>query len=210
VWTFSQPTEAFSAAKSLRESHEPIAALESVYERGDWKLAVRIEGRDKTVQSVSDRIATLIGGNALRLNGAESATWWSEYVARQELSVDSAQTLVRCAVRPRDTATLAAGLIPALAGIAVSVPYLAGSPGLGSITLSLDLGDTGSPERLAKVQTVLLALADTATILTAPSTWKSGLDVWGRHPDGFDYMQSLRREFDPQRTINPGRFAGFL
>jgi len=126
------------------------------------------------------------------------------------MALDSSRTLVRCAVRPRDTAPLATGLIPALAKIEVSVPYLAATPGLGSVTLRLDFGANGSPDRLAEAQTVLLALADTATILAAPSAWKRGLDVWGRHPDGFDYMRSLRQEFDPQRTINPGRFAGFL
>jgi glycolate oxidase FAD binding subunit len=210
VSTFANPASAFSAAKSLRESHEPIAALESFFENSEWKLGVRIEGRDQTVQSVSDRIATVIGENPVRLDGPESAAWWSDYIARQRLSVDSSQALVRCAVRPRDTAILASGLIPALAEIDVTVPFLAASPGMGCVTLSLDFGANGSPDRLAEAQMVLLALADTATILAAPPAWKSGLDVWGRHPDGFDYMRSLRQEFDPHRTINPGRFAGFL
>ena len=60
------------------------------------------------------------------------------------------------------------------------------------------------------VQAILLGLADTATILAAPPQWKRGIDVWGRLPEGFEVMQSLRAEFDPARTINPGRFAGFL
>ena len=64
--------------------------------------------------------------------------------------------------------------------------------------------------RREEFQARLLALAQTATTLAAPSAWKRGLDVWGREPDGFDYMRSLRQEFDPRRTLNPGRFAGFL
>jgi glycolate oxidase FAD binding subunit len=210
VANFAGPTDAFSVAKSLRESHEPVAALELFLDRGDWKLGVRTEGRDQTVQTVADRITSVIGGDVLHLDGPSSAAWWSDYVARQATSEHSDETLVRCAVRPRNTATLAAGLIPALAEIGVAVPYMAASPGLGSITLRLDFGSTGSPDRLAEAQAVILVLADTATILTAPSAWKRGLDVWGRHPDGFDYMRSLRQEFDPNRTINPGRFAGFL
>ena len=68
----------------------------------------------------------------------------------------------------------------------------------------------GSSASLAEVQGVLLGLADTATILAAPPAWKQGIDVWGRLPEGFEVMRSLREQFDPQRTINPGRFAGFL
>jgi glycolate oxidase FAD binding subunit len=74
----------------------------------------------------------------------------------------------------------------------------------------LDFGGEGSPRLLADAQGTLLGLADTATILAAPPSWKQGIDVWGRLPDGFDVMRSLREQFDPKRTINPGRFAGFL
>jgi glycolate oxidase FAD binding subunit len=94
--------------------------------------------------------------------------------------------------------------------IGIATPYLAASPGLGAVVARLDFGSQGSSASLAEVQGVLLGLADTATILSAPPSWKQGIDVWGRLPDGFDVMRSLRAQFDPKRTINPGRFAGFL
>jgi glycolate oxidase FAD binding subunit len=74
----------------------------------------------------------------------------------------------------------------------------------------LGSGSDVSAGSLAEVQSVLLGLAETATILSAPASWKDGIDVWGRLPAGFDVMRSLREQFDPKRTINPGRFAGFL
>jgi glycolate oxidase FAD binding subunit len=94
--------------------------------------------------------------------------------------------------------------------IGIAAPYLAASPGLGAVVARLDFGRGGSSSLLAEVQGVLLGLADTATILAAPPSWKEGIDVWGRLPEGFDVMRSLREQFDPKRTINPGRFAGFL
>jgi glycolate oxidase FAD binding subunit len=98
----------------------------------------------------------------------------------------------------------------ALNEMGIAMPYLAASPGLGAIAARLDFGSGGSSRLLADVQRVLLGLADTATILAAPPSWKHGIDVWGRLPEGFDVMRSLREQFDPKRTINPGRFAGFL
>ena len=74
----------------------------------------------------------------------------------------------------------------------------------------LDFGNRGSAAFLADLQGVLLGIADTVTILAAPPPWKHGIDVWGRLPEGFDVMRTLRGQFDPKRTINPGRFAGFL
>jgi glycolate oxidase FAD binding subunit len=67
-----------------------------------------------------------------------------------------------------------------------------------------------SAEQLAELQQILLGLADVATLLSAPPAWKSGLDVWGRPAEGFTVSRALRQEFDPDRVLNPGRFAGFL
>lgn len=210
ISTFSSGSEAFATTSALRESREPIAALEVFAKDGGWFVAVRIEGREQTVSAVCDRILTYLAGETLQREGTDSATWWSDYVSQQAVASAHGGALVRCAVRPSETGTLAQGLIPALGVIGIGVPYLAASPGLGSVSLRLDFGDTASAGRLGEAQTILLSLAETATILGAPPEWKEGLDVWGRQPDGFDYMRSLRQEFDPRRTINPGRFAGFL
>jgi glycolate oxidase FAD binding subunit len=78
------------------------------------------------------------------------------------------------------------------------------------VVARLAFDGAGSVERLAEAQSVLLALADTTTILSAPPAWKQGIDIWGRLPDGFEVMRSLREAFDPERTVNPGRFANFL
>jgi glycolate oxidase FAD binding subunit len=56
----------------------------------------------------------------------------------------------------------------------------------------------------------LEAVASSVAILDAPPTWKAGRDVWGTTPETLDLMQALKNEFDPQRVINPGRFAGSI
>jgi glycolate oxidase FAD binding subunit len=122
---------------------------------------------------------------------------------------DSA-VLVRCGVRPKETPALAGAFVDAMSELGITLPYLAASPGLGVVVARLDLGSAGSPGGLAQVQASLLSLAETVTILAAPPSWKRGIDVWGRLPEGFEVMQALRKQFDPERTINPGRFAGFL
>ena len=46
----------------------------------------------------------------------------------------------------------------------------------------LDLGSEGSPGLLADVQGILLGLAETATILAAPPSWKQGHRRLGTTP----------------------------
>ena len=159
---------------------------------------------------MAGRIGATAGGDVTRLEGSESANWWASYVAKHQVDTGENAVLVRCGVRPKETSVLATGMVAALNESGIATPYIAASPGLGIVVARLDLGSEGSPGLLADVQGILLGLAETATILAAPPSWKQGLDVWGRLPEGFDVMRSLRTQFDPQRTINPGRFAGFL
>jgi glycolate oxidase FAD binding subunit len=210
VAAYDEAATAFSAANTLHNSREPIAALEVSLREGAWHLATRIEGRDEIVAAVAARISAKAGGNISRLEGSESAIWWASYIANQQIANGQNAVLVRCGVRPKETAVLANGMAAALNGIGIATPYVAASPGLGIVVGRIDLGSEGSSGLLADAQAILLGLAETVTIVAAPPSWKRGIDVWGRLPEGFDVMRSLRTQFDPERTINPGRFAGFL
>ena len=53
IAAYDEPAPAFSAASALRNSREPIAALEVAFFDGAWRLAARIEGRDETVAAVA-------------------------------------------------------------------------------------------------------------------------------------------------------------
>jgi glycolate oxidase FAD binding subunit len=210
VAAYDEAATAFSAANTLHNSREPIAALEVSLREGAWRLATRIEGRDETVAAVAARISAKAGGDISQLVGPESAIWWASYIANQQIANGQNAVLVRCGVRPKETVVLATKMAAALNGIGIAIPYLAASPGLGIVVGRIDLGSEGSSILLADAQAILLGLAETVTILAAPPSWKRGIDVWGRLPEGFDVMRSLRTQFDPERTINPGRFAGFL
>jgi glycolate oxidase FAD binding subunit len=206
---YAEPVQAFAAASDLRSNQAGLAALEVTRQEGLWTLATRIEGREQTVDAIARQITATAAGDVTRLDSEASRLWWVQYVAQQQSS-PSGEVLIRCGVRPKETATLARSLTAAMEDLEIAVPYLAASPGLGVVVLRIEPGTQGSATWLAEMQSVFLALADSATILSAPPVWKQGIDVWGRLPEGFEVMKSLRQEFDPTRTINPGRFAGFL
>jgi FAD/FMN-containing dehydrogenase len=37
---------------------------------------------------------------------------------------------------------------------------------------------------------------------------RASLQVWGADPPAIDRMRALKARFDPNRTLNPGRFVG--
>src|SRR5581483_3796216 len=200
---------ALEAAGRVRASRIQPAALEVAIRDRQAVVAARLEGREPVVRALAAETEALLATDAIRLTGVDSQAWWRAYVEPQRLDRAGDDVIVRCGGRPRDVATLANGIVAAMERLEVAVPYLAISSALGSIVARLQFKD-GSAEKLSETHDVVLALADHATILAAPPAWKRGLDVWGKEPAGFDVMQALKAQFDPQRVLNPGRFAGFI
>ena len=70
------------------------------------------------------------------------------------------------------------------------------------------------PEDLAaglrRVQSKAADLGGEAIIERCPDDAKAQIDVWGGHPSGMQIMRRLKRQFDPQNILNPGRFVGGL
>ncbi len=86
--------------------------------------------------------------------------------------------------------------------------------GLGVIYFAL-LPREESPETLGRVvrtaNDVLAectALGGNATIPWCPAAWKGALPVWGLDRGDFEQMRKLKKVFDPDGILAPGRFPG--
>jgi glycolate oxidase FAD binding subunit len=86
--------------------------------------------------------------------------------------------------------------------------------GLGVIYFAL-LPGAESPETLGRVVHTagdILAecagLGGNAAIPWCPAAWKSALPVWGLERGDFEQMRKLKKVFDPNGILAPGRFAG--
>jgi glycolate oxidase FAD binding subunit len=95
---------------------------------------------------------------------------------------------------------------------------LEGVPGL-AVTGCAPLGvlrvavGAGEPSRLGAAVERLraFALADDGSVVIerGPAALRAAVDPWGPVPaPALELMRALKQEFDPRRTLNPGRFAG--
>ena len=82
------------------------------------------------------------------------------------------------------------------------------SPGLGTATLRVSADGDVAGAHIGVLMNALSAVAENVTLMAAPPQWKRGIDVWGAVPETLDVMEALKAQFDPQRVLNPGRFAG--
>ncbi len=172
-------------------SHELVArgvrpAGIAVEPAGSGARAVwRLEGSAADLRERAGRA----GGEALG-----DADWDRLRRARSQLVTPAR---VRLGARPSDTLALVEACVE-LAG--AGAPLLAlPAPGIAFV---------GVPEPALGA---LLARAARqgwlAFVEAAPPAWKRGRDVFGPPPDALPLMRELRRRFDPEAVLSPGRFV---
>ena len=64
-----------------------------------------------------------------------------------------------------------------------------------------------SARRIEAARGALTLLGGNLTIEQAPPALKRRVDIWGPAGEGARLMHRIKREFDPQRRLNPGRFV---
>jgi glycolate oxidase FAD binding subunit len=61
---------------------------------------------------------------------------------------------------------------------------------------------------VAKARAALAARQGTLVVVEAPPALKGVVDVWGPPGDAVELMRRVKRQFDPDRQMSPGRFVG--
>jgi glycolate oxidase FAD binding subunit len=85
----------------------------------------------------------------------------------------------------------------------------AAHPAVGSVYVSTT-GDRAGLEWFPKLAELARTHQGHVVIAAAPAEFKDGVDVWGPAPPGLGLMREIKRRFDPQDMLNPGRFVGGL
>ncbi len=61
---------------------------------------------------------------------------------------------------------------------------------------------------VSTLSTEVPELGGTLFLQAAPAALRESIDVWGGPPAAITLMREIKRQFDPNRTLNPGRFVG--
>lgn len=199
---------ALGLASRFLESRVRPVALEIEESSKGWTLAARVEGRHGAVEILTRDAIELAGHRTVeQLEQEASARWWQNYVNRQPVGGHDGKLSIRAYTRPRNISALATGAIVA----AEQLPSvrLAVSPGLGEVRIVAGAA-SASVESVLAIRAALSPVADNVVIITPYRHLKRDIDVWGATPETIDVMKALKQQFDPERVLNPGRFAGFI
>ena len=179
---------------------------------GGATLCLLLEGIPPGVESRTAAALDLMGPGATAHDDAPP--WWGMEPLRAGaalLKVTHEIAGLGRLLTALDDACAATGLTAHLRG---SVAVGAVTVGLAGVSESVDPADPVDPagaHSLARCVEVLRERAPsfggTVVVLDAPGDLKDGLDVWGP-VGGLDLMRAVKRQFDPERRLAPGRFVG--
>ena len=163
-------------------------------------LCLLLEGIPPGVESRTAKALDLMGAGASA--GENAPDWWgAEPLVRGEVLLKLTHEIAGLGhlLTTLDDTCAATGL----------TANLRGSVAVGTVTVGL--AGAADPHALVSCVESLRerapAFGGTVVVLEAPGDLKDHLDVWGP-VGGLQLMRSVKRQFDPERRLAPGRFVG--
>ncbi len=180
-----------------------------------WSLLVGVDGAP---QAVARQVREIEGicrqaGTTAWWTGADDSRLWQALQTRfRPQEADRQDCLV---IRAGTVRTQVLALVARLVQIGrlVNVPVeLAARLGngivYGTFLLNGDAGRaTSLAHALAEIRGQLAAMRGYLVLESAPPSFKAQFDCWGDLGTQAQVMGELKREFDPRRVLNPGRFV---
>jgi glycolate oxidase FAD binding subunit len=202
------------AVRIIASTLEPtILDIMSLRTGGLYVMTVRFEmepeSADEQASTLVD-MATGLSDTQIVQDTPEERLW--QQVARDfTLASDAPDALIiKASILPTDIASWLAGLEQTAQRENLTLRWRAHA-GHGLIFARLAGNETALVTAVAELRTAASATQGSLVVLDAPPALASKVDVWGSLPDQtFEVMRRLKVRFDPNHTLNPGRFVGGL
>ena len=191
-----------------------VASRIGIEEKAECRqLAVRLGGRSRTLARQADEINSILrdaGASSQQdIEGSASSQWRS--LSDFGWTSETMPTLnIKTTALPSHTHEILK-LIESLCDSDLE-PAAVAEPGFGSVEACWyapgDVSDDSLLAIIANVRRCASRLGGIAVVQQCPPSIKSALDVWGEDHPGIDVMRRMKRQYDPNGIMNPGRFVG--
>ena len=224
---FSDNDAAIAACRDLQSQHYAPQALHLL----NSAAARRMENPDLPAGYGPVAVA-IIGGrpSSVRRRVADTALLWLDAASTLQVSgmeaVQLTETLADLPFHPDNPPSACVRInappdaLPQLLAmgameLAGATPAIIADVGFGGGRLIWwnDFSDI-DPAQIAgllrEIQAATVKIGGDAIVESCPASVKEHIDVWGPEPSGMAIMRRIKRQFDPNNVLNPGRFIGRL
>ena len=177
------------------------------------RLFLRLAGIPPSVAAQAEQargIASARNLEARTLSGDDARATW-DGLAAEPWAYGHDAVVARCSVLPSEVPALIRALEAVAERAGLDSLALVQGYGLGLIGLA-GRGAPASDDALigatAELRERIAPRGGTLVLLAAPLGVKQRVDVWGPPTDALPVMRQVKARFDPNGTLNPGRFLG--
>src|SRR6266704_5976357 len=163
-------------------------------------------------ESADEQAATLISmttglDDNKTLQGEAEEQFWQQVASDFPLASEAENALIlKASVLPTSVASWLESLEHTAKEASLSTRWR-GHAGHGLIFARLSGEETALARAVDELRHVASAGQGNLVVLDAPAALARKVDVWGSIP-AFEVMRRLKARFDPNYTLNPGRFVG--
>lgn len=126
--------------------------------------------------------------------------------ARQELFDRTGATILKASLLPSQLCSVLAQLRQWAQADGIEISAAAQCNGL--MNIALHAAPDASISLIERLRHELRTSGGSVVVLELPAELRGRVDVWGCDSNALPLMREIKRRFDPDRILNPGRFAG--
>ncbi len=173
-----------------------------------YLMLVQVSGSKAALSRQVDELTGLAGTVPAAgyevLAGAHEADIWS-YAG--EIG-DAAAVSLRVAAKPTTSVDLVSRLERLLGRVKASHASSTFDVGYGSMQFNVEeIDDQSALKFVQEAKQMVRDAGGSVTVERCPPTVKNAIDVFGVDASSSQIMRRMKDQFDPNRTLNPGRFA---
>jgi glycolate oxidase FAD binding subunit len=206
-WTASLPDGARCASfaaplNALMDSQIVPSSVQMCLSRSECALDVRVEGPPECLDECGARIQRIFENLEFNISGEDVWT------ARQRAFDKSAALVLKISVLPAEICAVSTELYEWSMAANADVNVVAQATGL------MTVGIESSPETaitiVDRLRARLTPTGGSVVVLQSPHQLRGHVDAWGPDRGTLPLMREIKRRFDPNRILNPGRFVGSI
>jgi glycolate oxidase FAD binding subunit len=171
---------------------------------GHCALDVRLCARSECLDDHADRLRGIFSELAME---KEDGQVWQ---ARERLFSEAGAIVMKASLLPAEICATADALKESAVAKRIDVAIVAQATGL----MTAALAERSGAERDALVNLIeglrarVRSSGESVVVMQVPEALRSKLDVWDCRSDALPLMREIKRRFDPNRVLSPGRFVG--
>ena len=202
TWT-AQAADAAKFAEPLRallDSQMTPSAVQVRVQKQECAVDIRIAALPECMDEHAARLQKIFG--QIELSESSETVWQT----RQELFSTDDAVVLKVSLLPSDVCPVSSELQRWAVKEGTEVSIAAQAPGL--MTVGLKSAPDAAIALIRHLRDRLRGSGGSVVALQIPEALRGGIDVWGCDSNALPLMREIKRRFDPNRILNPGRFVG--